>query len=495
MAINTSLAALDEKYFDFAHARHLLNRAGFGGTPAQIEALHDMGLNRAVDLLVDFQKINDPQHLPAAKIDADILKPPTKEQRREIRQARRSKDQAVLGRLEVMRRQQRQDDRRQSEDLGRWWMARIISTPRPLEEKLVLLWHSHFASNYRTVRDSFLMYRQHMLIRKHANGSFAELAHAMIRDPAMIRFLDNHNNHKRKPNENLARELMELFMLGEGNYTEQDIKQGARALTGYTFHDNEFVFRQQMHDNGSKSILGRKGNFDGDDFVDILLKQPACPRFVCYKLYRHFVGDLDEQVTPSARKVIFKMARVLAAKRYRLSPLLKTLFKSRHFYDPSVMAGKIKSPVHLIIGTVRALGTPTRNLDVLIDAMSSMGQRLFNPPSVAGWPGGRSWINTSTLFVRQNMATYLITGKLPYRDGWSQRDVEYEPMALLAELPKRTPETVVDHLLSSVVVGSVAAQRRDQLVAFMGERGGRITEERMVGLLMMITAMPEYQLC
>ena len=495
MAIDTSLSPIPSGRFGFVEAQHLLNRAGFGGTPAQVEALREMGVRKAVDFLVDYGKIHDPERLVDSDVDPDLITPPTPEQRRMFRASRQSNDRAALDGFKAERRRRLAEDRRQVADLEQWWMARIIATPRPLEEKLVLLWHSHFASNYRTVRDSFLMYRQNMFFRKHANGSFAALAGGIIRDPAMIRFLDNHNNRKRKPNENLARELMELFTLGEGNYIEQDIKEGARALTGYTLHDNDFFLAARRHDDGEKTILGRKGKFDGDEFVRILLAQPACARFVSYKLYKHFVADLDDEVAKPARTVILKMARMLRAKDYQMAPLLKTLFRSRHLYDPAVMAGMVKSPVQLIAGTIRSLGTPTRDIGVLADAAGAMGQRLFNPPSVAGWSGGRSWINTSTLFVRQNVTTFLITGKLPFDDGWTRQDARYDPMFLVADLARRDPESVVDHLLRTLVGGKIATQRRGELAGFLRERGGELTTDGLIGLLLLATAVPEYQLC
>ena len=490
MPVSRSLMPLPAGQFGFEQARHLLNRAGFGGSHDQIAALADMGLNQAVDLLVDYDDI-DADFLTSPAVDPDIIEPLTAERR----QARRDGDRNALDLLMADQLRRRRDDRQQIASLARWWMGRMIATPRPLEEKLVLLWHGHFATSYRTVRDSYLMFKQNMFFRKHARGSFAKLAGGIVRDPAMIRFLDNHNNRKRQPNENLARELMELFTLGEGNYTEQDIKQGAAALTGYAYRNNEFEFRRRQHDDGFKTILGKKGAFDGDDFVRIILEQKNCATFICYKLYRFFVDDLDQGAGTAAKAVILRMAGELRARDYRIAPVLKKLFKSRHFYDLQIMTNKIKSPVQLIVGTVRMLGTPPRDASLLIDAAGQMGQELFAPPSVAGWPAGRTWINTSTLFVRQNLATYLLTGKLPYQDHWDRASIGYDPMSLVQNLSRQTPEAVVDHLLPTVLGSNVAPQRCDQLVAFLKERGSEITTDRLIGLLLLMTSTPEYQLC
>ena len=499
MAANTSLDPIGPKEFGEIQARHLLNRAGFGGTPAQIRALAGMGVQRAVDQIVDYQSLPTTD-LSDAAVDPDIVKPPTAEQRRMMQQARRdnSDNEELRRQFQAMRRVTQRTDRQQYRELKRWWLARMIATPRPLEEKLTLLWHGHFASNYRTVRDSYLMFKQNELFRHHAHGSFADLAGDIVHDPAMIRFLDNHNNHRRKPNENLARELMELFTLGEGNYTEKDIQEGARALTGFTFRDNDFQFVERMHDRRKKTILGQTGDLDGDDFVRILLNQKACPRFISFKIYRHFVADVDDdqsQEDAVTSEAVRKIAGLLVRSRYELGPVLKRLFRSRHFYDPNVIGNKIKSPAQLVVGTVRMLNTPLRDLNTLAESMALMGQNLLDPPSVAGWSGGRSWINTSTLFIRQNLCTYLITGKRTGDRAWRRNQVAYDPMSLVEGLPTRSPETVVDHLLTTLIARPVPSPQRDELVALIKQRRGIVTTDTVIALLLLITAMPEYQLC
>ena len=234
---------------------------------------------------------------------------------------------------------------------------------------------------------------------------------------------------------------------------------------------------------------------DGEDFVRILLGRPQCPLFISYKLYRHFVGDIDEKPTDTQEAVIRAMAKVLSDNRYELKPVLKTLFKSEHFYDPQIVGGLVKSPAQLLVGTARMLNTPARNSGTLAAAMSMMGQQLFEPPSVAGWDGGRGWINTSTLFVRQNLATYLITGKVPGDQNWSQDTVGYDPLFLLADLAERSPGSTVN-LLSNLLLGEhAAAGRREELTKYLAARRGGITQGSVLAMLMLITAMPEYQLC
>ncbi len=490
----TSLKPIPAASFDENKARHLLSRAGFGGPPRQVAFLAGLGLKKAVDFLVDYESI-DISALPKPQYDSDIVRPLRGDVMKMLGDGKSGDAKAIREKLRMEFLQRQAEDRLQMAGIEQWWLTRMIATPRPLEEKLVLLWHGHFASNNRTVDDSFLMLQQNVLFRKHANGNFGELVMGVIRDPAMLKFLNNNSNRKGHPNENLARELMELFTLGVGAYGENDIKQGARALTGYGVEDNDFAFHRNAHDEGQKEILGRKGLFDGEDFVRILLGRPQCPLFISYKLYRHFVGDIDEKPTDTQETVIRAMAKVLSDNRYELKPVLKTLFMSEHFYDPQIVGGMVKSPAQLLVGTARMLNTPARNSGTLAAAMSMMGQQLFEPPSVAGWDGGRGWINTSTLFVRQNLATYLITGKVPGDQNWSQDTVGYDPLFLLADLADRSPGSTVN-LLSNLLLGEhAAAGRREELTKYLAARRGGITQGSVLAMLMLITAMPEYQLC
>lgn len=496
MAVSATLKPMPVSSFGYEQARHLLNRAGFGGTPRQIATLQAMGLDRAVDHLVDFDKV-PADGLAEAMVDPDYIRPANDEERAAYAAATRANDQEALEQLRAKVLERQGMDRRQMRDMAKWWLARMIQTPRPLEEKLTLLWHGHFASNFRSVRDSYLLYEQNRFFRQHAAGNFANLARGIIRDPAMIVFLNNNQNRKRAPNENLARELMELFTLGEGQYTEADIKEGARALTGYTYEDNAFAFQQRHHDDGVKTILGTRGNHDGEAFVDLLLQRQACSQFIAYKLYKHFVADLTGPMDTSdaQRGVINQIARKLVESKYELRPALKAMFKSEHFYDRSIVSNQIKSPTQLVVGTVRVLDTPVRDLDVLHDAMGRMGQRLFDPPSVAGWDGGRAWINTSTLFVRLNTAAFLITGKSTSDSKWNRDKLGYDPMFLVSDLQPLSVEAAVHRLMGTLLGETAPTERRDMLIKFLYDRRGEINSDTLIALLLLITSMPEYQLC
>lgn len=488
----TAAAPISRNRFGYGQARHLLLRAGFGGTHEQIRALEQIGPEGAVDHLVDYesQPIDD---LPAFDADADLIKPPTPDERRMRRTARREKDEAALRKIQKMRQQSRRTDRQQFQQMQQWWLKRMIDTPRPLEEKLTLFWHGHFATTYRDCRDSYLMYQQNRMFRKLAGDSFAKLTRGIIHDPAMLVFLNNDRNVKRKPNENLARELMELFTIGEGQYGEQDIHEGARALTGYSRNDNDFLFRRRVHDTATKRLFGQTGSFDGDDFVNILLTRRACSEFICYKLYRFFVSDLPGGITPQAKQFIVALAEHMRRKKYALKPVLKKLLLSQHFYDGANVAGRIRSPVELTVSTIRTLNTPRRQMNVLLHAMRLMGQELFNPPNVAGWPGGRTWINTATLYVRQNVPMYLLTGRHPMHGGGRAR-ADFDAAALMKGMDGDTAEAAVDHLLNLLVAAEVQPQRRQQLIDFVQKRG-EVRKESLTDLLCLIAAMPEYQLC
>lgn len=497
-----NLKPLKAEHFGYPQARHLLWRAGFGGTPEQINTLASWGPQRAVDHIVDFEKIDYPAPRPD-EFDPDIMRPLSPDEQRELRLARQRQDEETVARFRLREQQTQREDRLQVRKVQQWWLARMIESPRPLEEKLTLFWHGHFATSYRTIENSYHMYLQNQLFRAHAAGNFGDLLFQIIRDPAMLAYLDNNDSRRDRPNENLARELMELFSLGVGNYTERDIKEGARALTGYSFDDDQFVFNQNNHDAGAKSILGKSGTLDGDGFVTAILESRACSRFVATKLYRFFVKDVPlewRSIPRESRDVIADLADTLLRARYGLKPVLKRLFLSEHFYHEQVINEKIKSPVDLIVGAVRSLHTPVRDLGILVDALDLMGQDILFPPSVKGWDGGRSWINTSTLFVRQNILAFLLTGKKPVGyDALADKQV-FESEKLLTWLAEtdssaaRDPARVIDFLLR-LTLGASPPDARETLETFVQEHNGSLGRDMLTAILLIITAMPEYQLC
>lgn len=498
----TTLAKLPAKDFGYDQARHLLWRAGFGGTPAQIQTLAAWGLKKSVDHLID-GATDAVEPVKADDFKDDIVRQLTRTERLAYRRAQRAGDEDALAKFRQERQERQRSDRRQIRRIQLWWLTRLIQTPRPLEEKMTLFWHGHFATGYRKIENSYHMFLQNQRFRAQALGNYGELLFAIIRDPAMIRYLDNDRSRIGQPNENLARELMELFSLGEGNYRESDIKDGARALTGYTFEGNEFIYRDNFHDQGSKRILGASGRLDGDDFVRAILARRDCSRFIARKLYRYFVADVpdDNRATSAgARGAIAQIAQTMLASRYEIKPVLRRLFMSAHFYHDSIRNQQIKGPIQLVVGAIRSMLTPTRDLSVLIDALDLMGQNIFYPPSVKGWDGGRSWINTSTLFVRQNILSYLLTGKMPQGYDRSSDEDRYDPQVLMSALGDADPEAVQDparvvEYLLRFTLGTAPTSARADLEAFIGTNGGRMTPDMITGVLLLITAMPEYQLC
>jgi len=491
----TSLAPIARRDFGEAEARHLLWRAGFGASHTAVRAAAEAGPEASVDALLDAPAESTPlDQFPSQVRDF------TEAERRQIRRARRAQDQDTLAKFRRRRQAQQRADRRQMREIGQWWLRRLIDTQAPLVERMTLLWHDHFATSYRGVRNSRHMLLQNDLFRKHALGDFHALLHGVVRDPAMLVWLDNHRSHKRRPNENLARELLELFTLGIGAYSERDIKEGARALTGYTYDGDEFRFRRRWHDENTKEILGRRGEFDGDDFVEVILERQECARFIAARLYDGFVAPLPRDLRRApraARDVVERLAATLWRADYRIESVLRQLLLSKHFYDAAHLGARIKSPVELIVGAVRTLEIDVRSVTPLLRALDAMGQTLFLPPTVAGWDGGRAWINTSTLYLRQNTLALLLTG------GGERRDIaRFDPEALAARASDPgNLEAVAATILATLLgphgdpASPGGAARLRTLLGFARDIGGRSNEHTVLGMALLATAMPEHQLC
>jgi uncharacterized protein (DUF1800 family) len=298
---------------------------------------------------------------------------------------------------DMERKQFQQEQIRDGLELRGWWLEEMLATPSPLTERMTLFWHNHFVSSQQKVKLAQLMYRQNVTLRAHALGHFGDLLHAIARDPAMVIYLDSAQNRKGAPNENFARELMELFTLGEGNYGEQDIKDAARAFTGWSLDrdSGRFVFRRFVHDYGSKTVLGRSGYFDGDDVLDILLAKAQTADFITRKLWREFVSaDPDEAE-------VKKIASRFRDSRYDIKVALEALLVSDAFYAKANRGVLVKSPVDLVVGTLKQFDLKPGEPVPFAVAAAAMGQNLFSPPNVKGWPGGEAWINTSTLLARK----------------------------------------------------------------------------------------------
>jgi len=392
--------------YDFA--AHLLERAGFGGTPEEIQVLAKLSPTDAVRRLVYFQNIQN--NLPPFD-HSGIHDPglePFPESRPAVTKMAKEKGEALGIKVKPGGDRPLQPVVDQffywlrasvleTQRVGYWWANRMLATKRPLEEKMALFWHGHFAVNEAKVRDYRKTLGQLELFQKYGTDNFRALLLAVARDPAMLSFLDAGVNVKGSPNENFAREIMELFTMGVGNYSEKDIREGARAFTGWNYADLTFVVNKEQHDEASKTFLGQTGNFDGVDVINIILKQPVTARFIAGKIYRYFVRqELDPQVQD-------KLGAVLRNNDYQFAPLMETIFLSRDFYSSASVGTQIKSPVQLAISTFKKLGlTEVPGVPDFNIATGTLGQRLFSPPTVAGWSEGRSWITPGLLLERGN---------------------------------------------------------------------------------------------
>ena len=392
-------------------ARHLLNRAGFGGSPDDVARLAAMPPEEAVEWFINF-KASDNSHLQpfdhSGIYDPTLTPfPPTRPAATRLAQdtgaamgveakpAGPRRLQPVADRFFFWLRGSMLETRR----VANWWADRMVSTNRPLQEKLALFWHGHFASSEDKVRDYRKMLGQVALFQEHAAGNFATLLAAVSRDPGMLVYLDAGQNLKSRPNENFGRELMELFTMGVGNYTEEDLREAARAFTGWRDNDLSFHIDEAQHDDSQKTFLGRTGPFGGQDVLDIILAQPATGNFIAGKLYRFLVRD---DLSPQFQE---KLGGLLRSNAYEIAPFLQTVFLSRDFYSPSSVGTHIKGPVELIVSTYRCLGlNATPGMPDFYSTSTDLGQALLSPPTVAGWSQGRAWITPGSLLARGNFA-------------------------------------------------------------------------------------------
>jgi uncharacterized protein (DUF1800 family) len=410
-AWTNDLAPVAAPDWNYERAAHLLERAGFGATPDDVQRVAAMTPQQAVDSLVDYERIDDSA---LARFDEsgiwdpgmDPFPPSRAEAVRLARDRGEGLGEKVLA-PGAQRRLQPVVDKFfygltanaiETQRLGLWWANRMLTTPRPLEEKLTLFWHGHFATGQNKVRDYRMMLQQNLMFRAHASAGFRDLLVGLLKDPAMLVFLDNGENIKSRPNENFGRELLELFTMGVGNYSERDVREAARAFTGWTNDVLTFKLNVEQHDAGEKTFLGRTGRLGGEDIIDIILAQPVTAEFVAAKLYRYFVR---EDISPEVRAAL---GRTFRDSGYQVKPLLKRIFLSKDFYSEPSVGTQIKGPVHLVVSTYRKMGLPEVPTIPDFGRMTgSLGQTLFDPPNVAGWAGGRTWITPSTLVERGNL--------------------------------------------------------------------------------------------
>lgn len=361
------------------------------------------------------------------------------------------------------------------------WVYRLLLTPTPLLEKMTLFWHGHFATSGEKVGDATMMWNQNRLLRQHALADFPELVQAIAQDPAMLIYLDSAINRKAHPNENFARELMELFCLGEGHYSEQDVQELARCFTGWEVKNKAFRKNRYQHDTGTKTILGASGDFDGEDGVRVVLEQPQVELFLARKWFRFFISD---ELEPSD-ELLSPLAQTFRQHGLRVAPALELLLRSNLFFSEHALGRKIKSPVELVVGTLRGLDGTT-NSQIVANGLRQIGQGLFFPPSVKGWDGGRAWIDSSTLLGRANLLGRILADDVTRFGGASLTDY-------LASRDVRSTEAAIDYFdrcLFAVPLDDATKSRLNDSVADSASD----PERRLRSLLHACTSLPQYQL-
>jgi uncharacterized protein (DUF1800 family) len=389
MATMVDAIAANAPLLSYGDARHLLNRTGFGASHEEVRQLAGQPRTVVVDRLLG-QAAAATRKAPPIWVNEPML---TQAQRRALSEEDRRAELRVSN--------------ERTQDLREWWVQQMLAPEAALAEKMTLFWHGHFATSQQKVRAAQLIYRQNSLLRQHALGNFATLLRAISKDPAMLIYLDTAGSRKESPNENFAREVMELFTLGEGQYSERDIKESARAFTGWSIDRDtgEFMWRPGAHDHGSKTVLGQTGNFNGDAVIDLLLAQPATARFIVQKLWRELISP-----TPDMAEVE-RLATLFRANNYEIRPLLRAMLLSNAFFAPDNRGTLIKSPIELVLGTIRTFQIDTPSLRPAVIAAAMLGQNLLAPPNVKGWPGGDAWINSATLLTRKQMAERIFRGE------------------------------------------------------------------------------------
>ncbi|MCF6313309.1 MAG: DUF1800 family protein [Verrucomicrobiales bacterium] len=437
--VEGGLKPMESKAWTYAKARHLMVRAGFGGTPAQVQELYEMGLHDAVDHFVEIYE------QPVANIEFDPAR---------LRRTERWASRLPWDERQYMTVKHRNTERKQQSEMRRWWLQRMAESPRPLQEKLTLFWHDHFAVQYKKKYRTYMLFKQNQLFRTYAVDSYAALLRGIVHDPATISYLDNNVNYKNKGNENLGREILELFSMGEGGgYTEDDLREASRALTGYNYDagTGQYRYLATRHDNKPKKILRSTGNWSGDDLVDIILRQPATAKYISGKMFKFLTHDAPYDET------IEKMADVMRYHSYDLRPMLRNLFLSEEFYSEKSMGSHIKGPVELAIGAIRDLGIKDVNYGTIDAATNQMGQLLFEPPNVAGWNEGRIWINAERILIRYNQMARIL----------EQSNVDL--VDLLKNDKLDNSEKIVEQLVKACLVVKPDPKKCQALATFLGK--------------------------
>ncbi|MQG50174.1 MAG: DUF1800 domain-containing protein [SAR202 cluster bacterium] len=467
---------------DTALMAHLLRRAGFGASRNELEEYLALGYDGAVEALLN---PSDPGNMP------DDL---------------------------IRRYHVEQSELRDLAGSAAYWMYRMISTSCPMEEKTALFWHGLFATGYAKLNQARSLLNQVEMFRRSGLGSFEELLVELSKDPAMIVWLDNNENHGTAINENYGRELLELFSMGIGNYSEDDIKECARAFTGWTLGNAEYMsvraakdsiwpygriawhfdYREEDHDDGEKTFLGETGNFNGEDIIAIIVKQESTARFVATRLFQFFAADV---ITEAGEKTIEEMMATYFSSGYQVRDMLRTLFHSDYFKSEEARFARVKGPVEMVVGAVRMAGNyqnPALGIEKVSNTMLYMGQGLLQPPTVEGWHEGSEWIDSGALVERVNFAAK----ELSDVSSSGVRSI-IDRLEAGADLGVLDPANLADGCLDLLGPIEVSDETRSVLVEYAarlgdldlnGHQPGDLAEQRVGNMLRLVAATREYQL-
>jgi len=441
------MASLNASDWDRNKAGILLQRAGFGGTPQEVDTLAALSPAEAADSLLGPARLVSPE--PPSFLEESGMEEALKAERAKMDSL---SDSAKADARREVAQYLRANQGRQMTELRGWWLKQMAEPARATREKLTLFLHGHFATSFEKVRSPYLLYQQNSLFREKGYGMWSDLVLGVAQDPAMLIYLDGAKSRAEAPNENFARELFELFTLGEGNYTEKDIQESARAFTGWGIGADKgkkgglqrgsypsFKNMPKWHDTGSKTIFGATGNFDGSDVVRLTLAQAAAPRWITQKLWKFYAG------WPAPEPLLQELVREWQSLKGEIRPFLIAMWTNPNFYDPVRAADRVKSPAEWLVGLCRQIGRPLPASALSANILTQLGQNLFEPPNVKGWDGGIAWINTSSISRRYEYGSWLVEGTqgLQKLSSLNMAKMAGESGLMKMSLPEISPEGMV----------------------------------------------------